>query len=248
MVYQKKTPVKRQISSVGQSAFVPWLAKQKRLNLRTGGYLGTEVKWVDHSQALQIGGPVSGQSWFIADPSTALCLNAITQGPSQNQRIGVKVKLLRLDLQIQLQMASYSSITPVHGAVIFRVVIYKDKQTNKAPPLTADVFDSFLGFPDTLSHRAVEWKDRFDVLYDRHVRVDAIGMDWATNTYRRVGAHHQLTATVPLDCISMFKGTADPATVAEITDNSLHIMACCDDEDVGESYINYTSRCWYTDM
>lgn len=214
----KQSPAWQEFRAMKQIASNPIIP-----NLRTGGFAGKELKYVDYS----ITNTPIGTNWTLLDPAPG-ALNAIAMGDSESQRIGRKVTNSTLHLRINVNNTS----TVVVGRTI-RVVIFKDTQTNQAAPIPTGVFDGTLnGF------RNLEFTSRYRVLYDKTLSLNpAIASKASDDSLVGNSSDRQLIVNFRCPGSTLFSGTT--ADVSTITDNSYHIMAC---SDATGSNMFYTAR------
>ena len=143
------------------------------LNLRTGGNLGREVKWVDYRREDTVkydplAGAVEDQQ-FRFNPSTPGttdfgCYNAIQQGTGVNQRDGRKIVMTSWHVNWRASCANTLDRS-------FRLVLVCDTQNNSQTraPTIQTVFEG-IGIDqttNTLQFRNLEQTQRFKILYDK---------------------------------------------------------------------------------
>lgn len=192
-------------------------------NYRSGGYLGKERKFKDSTVLISL-----APAWTLASPATG-ALNAVAQGNGETERDGRKISNSSLHI-------NGSFVTRSHEGSEVRIIVFKDTQTNGAAPSPANVIVGGInGF------RNLEWVNRFRILYDKtfvvnpQVYVDPNNANTPTSNApcRDFRANFKLTDT------TMFDNTT--ADIANITDNSYHVMACSTDSSM-QGTLEFTSR------
>ena len=211
-------------------------------NTRLDGYVGAELKYVDQ----QVLGRVVSNSVTTADqdPATVLCLNGCAQGTGQSQRLGLRAVFKSLDIRGQIQWQSGFT----QGDYV-RILVFVDKQTNGAQYNEIDVLLDVGGTGyDTCAQRNLECKNRFQILSDKtYTPRGNPGHYWngsvaATAAYvqpfrifKKLGGKKGL--------VTRFLSTG--GNIADIADNSIHIMAL---STTTSTNVGYISRCrFYAD-
>lgn len=208
-------------------------------NLRTGGFIGMELKFYDlyHAATLASSATMAG---LEQDPGTELCLNGMASDTDPSTRDGRQITMKNIYISGHI----YDNGGPAAGTVqtqIVYIALVLDTQTNRAQLNSEDVFVNPGGATSCIAPlRNLEYSKRFRVL--DHVRLEVpVDLVWQGTTtehcYRRV----PFKLAAKLDKVVNF---VDPSTAASgvsaITDNSLHIIACATDNAVVG--ISYNSR------
>lgn len=217
-------------------------------NLRTGGFLGIENKYVDYSVSAQ----ALATAWTSGelDPATALCLNTVTQGTGQSQRDGRVQTVNAVHIKGFLQAAATESITTPPSDMLVRLALVLDTQTNAAQLAAENVFDPAAN-NDVDSFRNLEYTKRFQVLKDKMIRIPVAA---ATQNEGAANLFASGAVRIPFKFNHVFKkplkvrysDSASPATIAEITDNSLHLVGVYSSAYSEAPTISYDSRCRFT--
>lgn len=144
--------------------------KRRRGNYRTGGYKGVEKKFKDLAISLPTDGLTT--NWVLQDDATFdETLVGIPQGTSQSQRIG-RIAFIH-SIQIRGFLESAAHVHAGYLGQFVRVIIYVDKQTNKAAPLATTIMES----NDIKGFRKLENVQRFSILYDGKFNLNAHTQD-----------------------------------------------------------------------
>lgn len=207
----------------------------------TAAFMGVEKKYVDvHRTDVNIVSVVAGSE---QDPATPLCLNGIDIGNTVNTRIGNKVMMKSIQIKGMIDANNYSDFPDALPSVLVKVALVWDKQTNGAQLNAEDVYQVSGGLP-VLSMRDIEFSERFTVLKEWMLEVDWTNSQTdGTNTASVAGQKVYFDCYKTLNIPVKYKATG--GTVSSIMDNSLHMIAFCAHENVGQTKLSYTSRIRY---
>jgi len=220
---------------------------------RTGGFLGKELKFIDYELAAHaLVATVAGSE---CDPQSSVdCLNATAQGDTEQNRDG------RRQFTHSIMIKGYVDFHPSKATATFsldscfvKLALVLDTQTNGAQLNAEDVFvDPSSTYLDSTLVRNLQYTSRFKVLKMITIKVPPmIGGycgDGTTNLADGCRTH------VPFSCYYNFKTplvtsyTNTTAVVANIADNSLHLIAIKSKttENAQVRQLNYYSRCRFT--
>lgn len=211
---------------------------REAVNYRTGGYAGREVRFLDTSvEGRDIAVAISGAT---ANPTTLLCLNAVGPGTGVSQRGGIRctVKSIRINGVI-----SFVPAFPSSGIV--KLYLVKDKQTNGAQMTGTQYFDTAIAsdFMSVMQHENLENAHRFSLLAKKTVKFVTQNHYWNGTTAVAP------TVNVPFSLSKSFGASGmkvrflgSGTTIADIADNSLHLLALCTDNSGSSAKISYISR------
>lgn len=179
-------------------------------NIRTGGYLGKELKFVDNTYQSAV-----AVNWTLEMPATG-SFNAVAVGAGESERIGRKISNSSLHIRGNLIL---SGATPALSSRC-RIVLVKDNQTNGAALVPGNVIVGGIdGF------RNLEHVSRFQILFDRtYTLTPAITYDGSmiiTNQPRR-----SFTINVKTSGDTLYDGPT--AGISDITDCSYQLIAISD--------------------
>lgn len=219
-----------------------------RLNKRTGGFMGLELKFFDTQ--LAAGTSVANSddwSGCELDPLGFNCLNSVGQGTSESQRLGRHFNMKSIHVTGVLHIPQTSNTIPLPDKIV-HIALVLDKQTNGTTPDAEDIFINPTGNPLTNASpfRKLDETDRYRVLKSKTImlRLSQNTMSDAVNNFEHGGLIWRFSFFVDLRGMKvMMKGTGATATVADIQDKSLHIVANCTNTGVD---IAYNSRLRFT--
>lgn len=219
-IYVNGGATKRRRTGTKTNPIVIKAARPARRNARTGGFMGLETKFIDYSYSGAISTTITGAE---ADPATVDTLSAIAQGDGESNRDGRKCVLtslhIRGDVQFDSINAAASGSTPAPD--VCRVAVVWDTQSNGAQLNAEDVF-----LPAThVEHafRNLQYTKRFKVLYDECFEMVPSAMGGNGTTASLVGDRKVFKINKALKVPVLHDGTT--ASMANITDNSLHVIA-----------------------
>jgi len=207
-----------------------------RSNLRTGGFIGIENKFYDTGiNSTTVPQTTAGAEM---DPAANVsCLNAIAQGDGESNRDGRQCKLTSIQVKGYVARGTSSDGADVAISPLVRVLIVWDKQTNGVQLNSEDVLQD-AAFDDVNSLRNAQYMRRFQVLYDQTFELGPLtaGTDGA-NTISQAGPTKRFDFYKKINIPVNFTGTT--ADIANITDNSIHVMAIASG---GSCTIGYQAR------
>lgn len=200
-----------------------------------GAYLGVENKYVDYEYSANISENIAGSE---ADPATALSLSSIAQGDSQVQRDGRKATIRSVHVRGAVNLQADDTVTFQPRNV--RLLLLVDKQTNGAQFNAEDVLETPVSSAnDPFIFRNLEYAKRFHVLKDIMIdlKPDAISTTSYGSTTESFEMHHFFKNGLPVT----FTNTS--ATVSDIMDNSIHMIAVASTASGGNAAtLVYSSR------
>ena len=200
--------------------------KSRARNVRTGGFLGLENKFFD----VEDNADAFTTSWATMEPTTT-DLTAIGQGDGESNRDGRKYEITSIHIKGFIRRPATESNTGPVSDSLCRIALVWDQQTNGAELTATDVMDAS-GTNDEQAFRNLQFTRRFRVLYDKRFRVNANqgGMnEGAINLFANGGIvipfKINKTFKTPIQ-VTMSGTTAD---IANVTDNSIHLIGCASD-------------------
>ena len=205
-----------------------------RSNLRTGGFIGIEKKFVDY----QVTGAAIVQTvtGAVINPGGAVaCLTATAQGDGENERDGRQEKSLSLHVQGTVTFAEVSAASPQTKHFV-RVLIFQDKQTNGALPNSQDVLDDTVvtGVNRPQAFRNLQFINRFKVLRDFIIRCP--NQEPVHTGVTTISAGNQVPFSVHIPLKHSVHHTGTTAAIANIADNSISLMAIASGPSVNMDY------------
>jgi len=204
----------------------------RRRNVQTAGSLGIELKKFDTYVTAQ--NCVNTAAGAEFDPAPAGCLFSPEEGNQFNQREGRKVMMKSIEIRGTVDHAVKQDQADIPNTVYIRVSLVLDKQTNGFSMGSEDYYQDTAGL-DFLSLRNPTKSSRFVTLWDRTftLTVSAAGTD-GNNTnsagYGGKSFHIFKRFNIPVEFY------ANNGTIADITNNSLHMLAIANSTTANMSY------------
>lgn len=212
-------------------------------NPRTGGFLGIETKFLDSglvSSALSVStAGAAGEK----DPTTLNTICAIAQGDGESNRDGRTCMLKSVQVRgVIREPFLEAQTTPLNENGYF-VAVVLDTQTNGAQLNSEDVFVNPSGsnICGDQPMRNLQFINRFIVLWSKHIeRPDRQGVSWdaTIGEYSASGVKFSMYKKLALPM--HFTGTT--AAIANIADNSLHVIAWARVTSALSPTISYNAR------
>lgn len=180
----------------------------------------------------------------VANP---LCLFAPTVGAALNQRIGRKVKMLKVKITGMIYANPQAAQTAADPATKIRLLVVMDQQTNAGPMTSAMLLNDASAANATInSFQNPNNFGRFRVLKDKSWIMQNPGME-----QNGVTTFEQNGLKIPFKCNINFKTPVDVhfnatngGTCADIIDNSLHIICGSDSALLVSALAYYTRVCY----
>lgn len=193
-------------------------------NYRTGGFLGIEYKFVDQTKGATL--LVATNSGAEIDPATNNCLNAVPVGDTESARDGRKYTITGCHIRGVLYRQNRNGQTEGGDANFVTLALVLDTQTNGAQAQSEEVFTIPSGGVASLPFQNLQNSQRFKVLWKRTIVVPAGNIAYDGTDMEAAGTAVPFSIDKPLKTIVNCTGTG--ATVADIADNSLHLIAFAD--------------------
>lgn len=194
--------------------------KRKPLNMRIGGFLGMELKFIDSGRT----NLALTSSWQRIDPSTPAGLNSLTpiaEGTGESDRDGRKCLIKAMYIHGQV---SWDEITTMDQPGAVRLALVLDTQTNGAALTAADVYTNQAG-QQINSFRDLQNTSRFKVLKEIWITPPGVAGNSEGNGTNMTGggAYLPFVMHCPLNLKQHWSGTT--GAVSNIVDHSLHLLA-----------------------
>lgn len=210
------------------------------LNRRTGGFIGIEKKYFDSGVSNVSLSADPNATGLEVDPATVNCLNAIDVGNTQTTRDGSHYIIKSLFLKGTLFVAAQANQTALDVAPDYFIAVVQDTQTNGAQLNSEDVFTNPVAGVATCMFRNLQYSSRFKVLWSTKVRGRPVTVTYDGTNIEQGGYTQFFECSLPkLNIKVQCKGTGNG--VADIVDNSLHVIACTSSQNTTPS-IYYNSR------
>ncbi len=196
---------------------------------RTGGFTGIERKFYDtKNTGTALIAPTNAAGGEL-DESATVCLNTIVQGDGENQRDGRVATINSCYVKGIINIAEAAAATGDPSTKIYLALVL-DTQTNGAQLNSEDVFTnhSATGALASSPMRQMQFTQRFRVLDTFECDMgnpNAFNETGATGGAHQMGLVQAFSLSSNLTFRTQYSGTTE--TVANITDNSLHVIGYC---------------------
>lgn len=195
---------------------------------RTKGPLAVgEMKYFDSSKVATSVAASTDWTGTEYDPTTENCLFVPQQGSALNQRIGRKVKVMKIKVRGFIQCAAQVDQTAADNPAVMRLCLVMDTQTNGTQMQGENVF----GELSTNTNSAVTWFQnpdnfgRFRILKDKFFTLQNPNMVYDGTNIEQAGVARpfKINITFKTPIVVNFNAT-NGGSVADIIDNSFHII------------------------
>lgn len=206
------------------------------IRARTAGYFGLEYKFIDYEKDTSLVTTVAGAE---VDDTTAGSCSSIAQGDGESNRDGRKAVLKSWYVSGAVKLEQKSAQTTSLDARVVTIYGVLDTQTNGAQLNSEDFLkDPSTATLDFLAVRNLENSKRFKTIFKERcvLKYPSAQSDGSANTGEFNGDYYLFDVNKKLDVPVTFTGTT--ATVASISDNSLHIIAVTSGDSVKLQYIS----------
>lgn len=245
--YSRKYNKRRRITGT----FVPTaVVPPRRLGYTTvartrGVYAAGEMKYFDTTHGFTLDAVTT--TWVagtFASPSPQNTLVAPTVGAAINQRIGRHINVLKIKIKGQFIVAPQAA---VDDPCTCRVLLVQDLQTNSSAmtgaqlladtPSAATTINTFQNLDNFGRFRVL--KDKMVVFSNPNISEDAGGNFQQSGMKKLFKMNIKFKKPVPI----RFNAT-NGGTVADIVDNSFHLIIGCDNATMGPT-CSYVARVCY---
>ncbi len=168
-------------------------------------------------------------------------MNSITQGDGESQRDGRRCTIQSAFVKGLIHSPPQPNLTAGQNASKVYVCLVLDTQTNGAQLNSEDVFknDSVNAFLAASPMRNMQFTQRFRILDTFEGSLMNPNQAWDGTNLEQQGLNLPFQLSSNLQFSSQYSGTTE--TVANITDNSLHIIAFCNSTTLG-LLLSYNAR------
>lgn len=213
-----------------------------------GGAVMGEMKYFDTERGLTA--IPASQNWTGTefDPATFLTFCVPVVGSAVNQRIGKQIKILKWKIRGLIWQAAITNVTVADNPTGVRLILFQDKQTNSAQAQGEQLMtDPTVDEPSTCfsSFQNIDNFGRFKVLKDKWIRMPINNATYDGTNVEQGGAFVPWKFNIRFrkPIVVRFNST-NGGTVADIIDNSLHLVATVINADMVPQ-IAYCSRVCY---
>lgn len=218
-------------------------------NIRSAGLLGVELKYLDAPKAATALTAPTDASGGEMDPSSVVtgCLSAPAQGDGPTNRDGSKIVMKRIYVTGTILVGAQAAQAAADIVPSILICLVLDKQTNGQQLNSEDVFVNQNASANTATNpqRNMSFTNRFEVLKTvQFMLPQPYAFNDAATTAAQGGISKpfKLKKSFGLEGLRVqFTTGGTTADVANVIDNSLHIIAFCSSANLAPS-IQYNSR------
>ncbi len=220
----------------------PILSQKAISNARIGGYLGIETKFYDQKLIASTLTGATDATGGEHDPSATVLMNTVVQGDGESNRDGRKITMKNIYIQGHIDVPLKANQTATNQAFICMIALVLDTQTNGATIASENVFTNPGASIKTAAQpfRNLQFTKRFRVLKRLEIQGHQQEPVWDGTNLEFMGYQLPFKIYVDLKNIRVLY-SATTETVANITDNSLHLIAYVSNTGQAPT-INYHSR------
>lgn len=210
-------------------------------NVRTGGFVGLELKFYDSSLVTAALTAPTDASGGVHDQSATIGPTTIPQGDGENERDGRKAVVKSVFVNGVINIAAQLNQTATDSNPIVYVALVKDMQTNGAILTSELVFknDSGSAIAAASPMRNLQFSTRFRILDRKQFTLAQPTVVWDGTNIEQGGVMQPFVLSWKGDMPMTFKGTTE--TIANTVDNSIHVIAYVSSAAAGPS-ISYNCR------
>lgn len=179
----------------------------------------------------------------VTDPE---CLFAPTVGAALNQRIGRKCHMYKIKLNGLVTVPVQAAQSTADNAPLVRVMLVMDTQTNAAPMTSAQLMNDATSAEATInSFQNPNNFGRFRVLREKKITISNTSLTGSPATIVQSGwaIGFKLSYSFKQPVVVTFNATTG-GTVADIIDNSLHLVIATSTTALGPTIAYYSRVCY----
>ena len=214
-------------------------------NVRTGGLLGIEKKYLDCSRTLTNLTAPTDISGCEINPSGGCtgCLSSPGTGSAFNQRDGAKIQLKSILVKGMILVPPQANQTAMDTACIVTVALVMDTQTNGATLDSESVYTNPGAEASQNCNvlRNVSFTERFKVLKMTQFTLPQVSAAYDGANLEVAGTSIPFTLSSKLNATVRFTSGSTTTDVANVIDTSLHIIAWVNNTAYG-AQIGFNSR------
>lgn len=213
----------------------------RNLNVRSAGFLGLETKFYDTSLADAAISVATDASGAEVDPSTTSMISTPAVGDSEQNRDGKKIVARYAEIKGIVNFAAQANQVAADEGNCIMVALVLDTQTNGAQMNSEDCFKNVAAVARTNASplRNLLFGSRFRVLRTEVFEMNTKALTYDGTNIEQPGIRRPFSWYVPLKNLTINFNAGTTASVANVVDNSLHMIAYSTAPDC---YISYNAR------
>lgn len=218
-------------------------ANYQARNYRVGGFIGQELNFYDTFRTTVNISSAGDATAAEYDPSAELCLYAPKQGAGASDRLGRKTLMKSIHMSGIIGVDDKDAQVALRSGALYFVALVLDTQTNGAQLNSEDVYTNPSGDVKSIACvlRDMERISRYKILATKRITTVQnlnTGVEGA-ETIDINGIQMPFEFFIPLNI--PVEHIADGGTVADIQDNSIHLLIFCTNAEAAP-YVSYNCR------
>ncbi len=221
--------------------------RRKSRNVRSGGLLDIELKFYDTTLVAQALATNTAGAGGEADPSATILLNTVIQGDGASNRDGKRIMMKSVFVQGIIRGVSQANQVTGDNSPHVGIWLVLDTQTNGVTINSEDVFENKSGNANggTSLFRNLSNSKRYRILDKLKFGMDAPVLAYDGTNIEQSGVLQSFQLSAKLNMLCNFKVGGTTEDVANIIDNSLHIIAFATNTALALT-ITYNARLRFT--
>jgi len=226
----------------------PRLTKQqtfRRRSIATRSWLGIEKKFYDNGILAQAIVAPTDASGAELDPSATSMVSTPAQGDGEQNRDGKQIACLYLEMNAVINIPSVEdAANPVQPVAVYIAVVL-DSQTNGAQLNSEDVFKNTAGNALTAASplKNLLFGKRFRILKSQTFQFPMVqNTAEGDNLHSASGQQKLFKWFIPLRGMKINFNAGTTASIANVIDNSIHVIGYCTNVTLITPSLSYNSR------
>ncbi len=215
-----------------------------RQNIATMGFLGIEKKFYDTGLANAVLTSPADATGGEHDPSATSMISTPIRGDSEQNRDGKQIAMLNCSVKGLVEIpASELDAQPGEGIQVF-VALVLDTQSNGATLNSEDVFKNTIAATKlaAIPQKNLLFMNRFRILKSQVMTLTPTTLShFAVDSFSHNGVSRQFNWFVPLNGLKVNFNAGTTASIANVIDNSLHVIAYVS-QTTGAPTLSYNAR------
>lgn len=218
----------------------------KRNRAPTNKTLNRKIKRIENRQELKHHDTAIDQEMYSdPDANSMILLNGLTQGDTNITREGDRVTYTSIQFRGRVQAPAINLTS-----VTWRVIIFRDMQSNGAAPTAAQLLDSSVITTLVYAPYNTDYTDRFRVLMDKRSTMNSnvVLLTAADQTTQVIPHARKINFKWKLGFITNY-GLGNAGTIADISKNSVYMLVISDRTGISNQGTNMFGgvRMYYKD-
>lgn len=211
-----------------------------------GGQIVSERKYFDTQGSSAVNITNASFNGAEVDPTTVNCLCAPSQGNDISNREGRNIFVYNITVRGTLKVNAQSAQNSGDRGQTVRLILVMDKQTNGTQMASEDLIASAVSVPMTFGFQNTANFGRFQILKDKFIPMGPFPISSNGSVLIQGGVTKMFKLKYSFKSpIKVNFNSTNGGTVADIVDNSFHILAGRDDPDTPVE-LTYKARVAFT--